>query len=867
MIILCALLLFQTTIVDWMVEYVCPITSKVANDKWWVLIVVLITISILYVANIKEMLAERDKMVSRYWTILFLFAAYIIFRLQKEFVFHGIEWSPLSYMDCAWLVVLIFEICLYIPRKKNAEKEIEINKSYKPFLLDTPSETDEMGRSSYAEQLMEKLVCTRDNETEKKLTNGAFTILLNERYGVGKTTFMLQLEKMATEKGVDVCWFKPWLYDESKTLIVNLVHVIREQLGDGDKPLLNLLDRYARILSSVEKFEWVGVFQQETSSVETQYVEIKARLQEIRRPIIVLIDDVDRLHSEELMRLLQMVRNMADFPYLYYIVAGDKWAIQHRMEEAGVMEADEYLKKFFNIEICFPADDAHLIEQLRTGVNEIMGRYDGSKAHDVINYIQQLQYWREIFANIRDIKRFLNVLDFKLTNLKAKKMIDEVYMRDLAGICMIECIDSEFYRILRDHNEYVLTYSYQSYKVSEDYSNLFTSRDRKLIIDKIAKSKAKDSKIVGEVEKEISNIKTITDFERWTKPTKSEIIGEILEDLFPVHNAAPERTCICYRTEYFKYFSAEYKETEVSNADVIGFLVENEHDYNATIRQLLAEQKIIAFRNKLIWYFQTQRYDRMNAINRVMDAFDIEWEQRKDHNDDKYENLKTWYGLSLLAIFHYQRGEDREKGWKEWLKIKQRLETTKHYERRIFVYKLLKGDIPNVSSYIFKTTEEVNRSLKISEKQFVENVWRKSKYNAKTNRFIRLYRDMDLDISLMIINEILKIKRPEVFLYHLTYKPIRLLWNDGFIMDVVGALDMFNYEESKWSSIIPPKWKKEFLRFNMKREIGLDDIENSDFLRCAEKYWDNQAARAIKNHFILVQENGDEGIFNDENVN
>ena len=56
-------------------------------------------------------------------------------------------------------------------------------------------------------------------------------------------------------------------------------------------------------------------------SIEGQYESIKKELKSIGQPILVIVDDVDRLQSDELMTLIKLLRNTADFPNIFYLVA------------------------------------------------------------------------------------------------------------------------------------------------------------------------------------------------------------------------------------------------------------------------------------------------------------------------------------------------------------------------------------------------------------------------------------------------------------------------------------------------------------------------------------------------------------------
>lgn len=843
LILMCILIIFRVAVINWVTNYVVPITSLVEPDGLWLLAAIVLGIGLCYIASYKRLETQTELWMPRNERLFFLLVIYLIFRFRPEFKFYGIGDNVIGYSDYAWMTVALIELYLYFQRRKRREEhESKIkDKLAEPFFIDTPTAKDEMAREQYAVQLVNKMQAGTNEE-------GAFAILLNEHFGAGKTSFMLQLEQKAQENGMDVCWFKPWLYDNTTRLIENYMRILQELIGDNDTKLRKMLDRYAKVLSPVDRYKVLSYITYDDVSVEKQLSEIKEKLKEKHHPIIMMIDDIDRLQSDELLRLLQLVRNIADFPYVYYIIAGDKEALQNRLKEKKVQEPAEYLKKFFNFEICFPADDMQLMKIIEKGIGEVIGRYDKSTL-EVIRFIRQFKYKNEVFANIRDVKRYLNILDYTLINFKAHGILDDVYMRDVAGICMIQCIDSEFYKILRDHNEYILGYEKQHFEVHDHFSGLFVNRADKKMVEDIAKTRnpsSWDSK--GVIKQEIDkNIKNISDLVQWSKPTKIEIIGELLGILFPRTTAAPSKTCVCHPTEYFKYFSTTYKGTEMSNAEAIGVMNTRSTNFTEMVRDIIHADRLEAFRHKMTWYLQTQKYNRLEVLELVMNAFEIEWEDEKHKDDDdKIEMFKIWYGASLLALFHLRPFETNEKARKEWNSILAWLISTSQYARRILVLSMLKTDIPNHDAYIFENSESIRDCILASERQFVNNVWARDKYSKETYRYVKQYMKIDSTISEYVAEKVKLMKRREPFFYHLVEPTDEgLQWNEDFINSVIGSSRIFDFTDTIWSMMMPDKWEKEFLRFDMKKKIKNEDINKSNYLMSAVRYWRNHKAKIL----------------------
>ena len=838
------LYIFRDKFVEWMIAFICPLTSKVDPNNIWVLVIIAASILLIYVINAKRLWKERELIVSRILTLGLLYLGYYIFVRTGKFEFYKIDSWSYNYVDCAWLLIAGIE-ALWLLKRLIVKCIPDGDAKSNPFLTDSPAKVDEMGREKYAKQMIYKIKAGQKGKDER-FADGALTILLNEHYGVGKTSFMNQLYVIAKKERVTVCWCKPWLYEDTKTMIVNFIQVIKEELGEGDGLLQQMLSKYAQILASIKGYKMFAFLRYEGKSIETQFEEIKKRLREKRRPIIVLIDDVDRLQGKELLRMLQMVRNMGDFPYIYYIIAGDKEAIKGALEKERIQDPDEYLKKFFNLEICFPADDGQLINALKTGLDTILGRYEKT-SDDVWMFIRNLRHGRVIFDNIRDIKRFLNVFDYALSNCKAEtvagkanaNMLDEIRLQDLAGICMIQCIDSEFYRVLRDHNNRILEYKDWHLKVKSDFSKVFTDRYTKEWMDKVAAQVINgESNIPKERDELEDKVQTLSDLVKWSVPKKIEVIGELLEHLFPSSYSAESRIGVCQPTEYYKYFSAAYRKTELSNAETIGIMEMDEEAYAKEVRKIIDAKKIESFKNKLTWFLQTHTYDRLSALKKVMSAFTMENPIQSE--EDSYLEVRFMqnYGASLWAVFRKREGELEIQSDTAWEKLRHWMITTDQYAQRIMALWMLAKHTEHHEMYIFGSRNNVIDCVLASEHQYVENVWAKDKYNPRVYRYVAFYREINSDISKYILAEVKRRKCNVGFLHHmLMYKNGELLWNESYIKAMVGTGSVFRIDGSEWRDIIPANWRDEFKNMTMENPLKQELIKKSRYLSSAMDYW------------------------------
>ena len=134
-------------------------------------------------------------------------------------------------------------------------------------------------------------------------------------------------------------------------------------------------------------------------------------LKQIDRPVLISIDDVDRLHDDEVKVVLNLIRDTADFPNLFYIVAADKKNLCLSLERLGIKVPEVFLKKFINFECLFPASDAVLKQLFRKKLDSVLREYSCTDSKDlIISSILEIDNIIDAFETPRDIVRFLNII-------------------------------------------------------------------------------------------------------------------------------------------------------------------------------------------------------------------------------------------------------------------------------------------------------------------------------------------------------------------------------------------------------------------------------------------------------------------------
>ncbi|WP_159478607.1 P-loop NTPase fold protein [Dyadobacter sp. 3J3] len=201
-------------------------------------------------------------------------------------------------------------------------------------------------------------------------------------------------------------------------------------------------------------------------TISQQKGDINRSLRLIGKKIIVFIDDLDRVSPEEILDVLNLIRNTADFQNTIFLVAMDLDYIKSSLNsQNNLLNVDKYLEKIFQLQfvlspIMFDTIKLLLEKELDTllEINKNLGlppkfsenfKEALSKISfqpDIVNGIPGISSYdrpgilEESLTNIRDIKRFLN--SFTMTY---KLFIGELDMLDLILLELLKLKFTHFY--------------------------------------------------------------------------------------------------------------------------------------------------------------------------------------------------------------------------------------------------------------------------------------------------------------------------------------------------------------------------------------------------------------------------------------
>ena len=478
--ILAVLIVFWKIINMLISKSIVNITETAADNNMIVALIFFLCPVFIAFIRFDSLRSETKIFSQRHLWEFFLFAIYSLFKRLGNFDFYS--YLGISYFSYSFIGLFITEFVLYYFYRKDFQILASLHKATHPFFIDAPTTDDSYDRKNFLKTLLDKILSTFDNRYFVENPN-AFTILLSESFGIGKTSFLFQVKKAIREEEyknkIIYVEFRPWLCEKPETIITEFFSVLHQELDKHFVLPKGMFSSYLSLL--VENapntyYSFMLKSLHKKRSLSEEHDRIMKFLKQIDRPILISIDDVDRLHDDEVKVVLNLIRDTADFPNLFYIVAADKKNLCLSMERLGIKAPERFLKKFINFECLFPANDAVLKQLFREKLDSVLREYSCTGSKDlIINSILEIDNIINAFETPRDIVRFLNIFTFAMDCIERNEIMNEINVADLFAISLIQYLEVELYKILRDDDGLLLSYddSTKSLSISSSYKSVF----------------------------------------------------------------------------------------------------------------------------------------------------------------------------------------------------------------------------------------------------------------------------------------------------------------------------------------------------------------------------------------------------------
>lgn len=562
--ILVVLIIFWKFINKLISTYIVCITETVTNDSLFIALIFFLCPVFIALIEHDYLKSETKKLSQRHLWEFFLFVVYVGFKIWGRFDFYS--YMGISYFACLFWGMFFTEYVFYCLYRKELQALTGLYKRTHPFFIDAPTTNDGYNRDFLLKTLLDKVLSTFDSHYFVENPN-SFTILLSESFGIGKTSFLCQMKKAIRrgeyQKKIIYVEFRPWLCEKTETMITEFFSALHQELNRHFILPTGMFSSYLSLLvekvpDSYYSFMLKSLYKKKT--LTTEHDRIMTFLKQIDRPIVISIDDVDRLHDDEVKLMLNLIRDTADFPNLFYIIAADKKNLCLSLERLGIEAPEVYMKKFINFECLFPANDAVLKKIFQEKLDSVLREYSCTGYKDlIIDSIFEIENLLTAFETPRDIVRFFNVFTFAMDCIERNGMMSEINVADLFAISIIQHLNINLYRIFRDDDSLLLSYNERtkSLRISPSYKSVFEDP----MFAEIAKG--------TNPEEEDISIAEINDVIADVFVQKQTIFRYVICFLFEQERKDINGYSMRYPDSYFRYFAFTKKRTQILRAEVL----------------------------------------------------------------------------------------------------------------------------------------------------------------------------------------------------------------------------------------------------------------------------------------------------------
>lgn len=365
---------------------------------------------------------------------IFFVSCILIFIYAKYRLYGGYVSTPsiicnFGYTDIGIIILILFLLsCLFsyfnFPNsKKNSKCNVFI--SDKPILK---PESDILDYSESAKRLAKNL--------EKTEMNSSFSIGLIAPWGTGKTSYLNLLEYYLDKDKFIVVKFNPRNSKNTTCIQQDFFNELFSKLSSYDLRFSSTFKDYLKSINVIEENKVIS-FIFNVSKIwnrENEKDNINNVILRLNKRIIVIVEDFDRLLSDEIIEVFKLIDGNASFSNIIFITAYDKKHVNDIIGKTYSNEEAFFSDKFFNIEQQIPLRpydkifayfESQLLDRIKADIEEV----DFYKS-TLSNHIELL---KKYIVTLRDAKRFLNLFAYQYVRVK-----DEVEFRDYFLLYLIK---------------------------------------------------------------------------------------------------------------------------------------------------------------------------------------------------------------------------------------------------------------------------------------------------------------------------------------------------------------------------------------------------------------------------------------------
>ncbi|WP_017315000.1 KAP family NTPase [Mastigocladopsis repens] len=312
-------------------------------------------------------------------------------------------------------------------------------------LLDNPSidpEKDRLGYATFAQHLA-------DSICKMTVTEG-FVIAVHGSWGAGKSTLLNfvvhYLQQKPDEEQPIIVPFNPWLFtgnqditrrffDQLQSVLTSQTNVprgLRERIANFGRVISEIPLPYAQAGKAV-----ATIFNDQEKEASELKEDVQNTVVQQQRRIVVVIDDIDRLPSEDIKQLFRIFKAIPNFTNVVYVLVFDKEVVSKALSETKEASVKTYFEKVIQLSFELPPTDKTSLRRL------LFEKLEGIFA-DTPKELFEPTYWNCVYfqgidhfiTNLRDIVRLTDALTATYPVVKGEvNPVDFIAIESLRAFC------------------------------------------------------------------------------------------------------------------------------------------------------------------------------------------------------------------------------------------------------------------------------------------------------------------------------------------------------------------------------------------------------------------------------------------------
>ena len=362
----------------------------------------------------------------------------------------------------------------FLTMTSKKSSKVDINEHYhfkneKP-LVNFTQDKNGLNRGNFAKNLAKNI------ENYFKFNNDCLTIGLMGEWGSGKTT-IINLTKQCLSDEIKIMEFNPWIYSSYNQLIEQFFDELISQFSNERGIAKDLKSYWFKLNKSnfaksivptlvSTKSETIGNIMEKTFNLDSHEMSLGKLKNKINKElskynIVCIIDDLDRISVEGINDIFKLIKIMADFNNVIYLLSFDKQMVSKSLDNEYV-NGEKYIEKIINVPLDVPlATFPELKKSLKNDLILLSEKhelkFDEARLRFILDYEDPGERKNHgilyFFKNMRDIKRFINILEFNLELVK-----NEVNFVDFITITSIQLFKPEIYDKVKVNESLLVPY-------------------------------------------------------------------------------------------------------------------------------------------------------------------------------------------------------------------------------------------------------------------------------------------------------------------------------------------------------------------------------------------------------------------------